>query len=96
MENYENLMDELTRLNIQKQAVVKQMHEVEAKLDKIKEKKAATIFNEILKRVSELEYLGYRIDVAIWNNDCGDYEWQELENNSGNYRYRHKDEVIVG
>ena len=95
MENYENLMDELARLSIQKQAVVKQMHEIETKLDKIKGERAAVLYNEILKRISELEYLGYRIDVALWNNDCGDYDWHELENNSGNLRYRHKDEVIV-
>lgn len=95
MENYENLMDELARLNVQKQAVVKQMHEIETKLDSIKKERAAVLYNEILKRVSELEYLGYRIDVAVWDEDCGDYNWQELENNSGNFRYRHKDEVIV-
>lgn len=95
MENYENLMDELTRLNIQKQAVVKQMHEIETKLNKIKEERAAVLYNEILKQVSELESLGYRIDVAVWNNDCGDYDWQELKNNSGNLRYRHKDTIII-
>ena len=95
MENYENLMDELTRLNIQKQAVVKQMHEVEAKLNKIKEERAAVLYNEILERISELVSLDFRIDVAVWDEDCGDYEWQELENNSGNLRYRHKDTVIV-
>ena len=95
MENYENLMDELARLNIQKQTVVKQIHEIETKLNKIKEERAAVLYNEILERISELVFLDYRIDFAVWNNDCGDYEWQELENNSGNYRYRHKDEVIV-
>ena len=95
MENYENLMDELARLNIQKQAVVKQIHEIETKLDKIKEERAAVLYNEILKGISELVYLGYRIDVAVWDEDCGDYNWQELENNSGNLRYRHKDTVIV-
>ena len=96
MENYENLMDELARLNIQKQAVMKQMHEVEAKLDKIKAERADTLYNEILEKFSELVSLGYRIDVAVWDNDCGNYEWQELENNSGNIRYRYKDDVIVG
>ena len=95
MENYENLMDELARLNIQKQAVVKQIHEIETKLDSIKKERAAVLYNEILKGISELVYLDYRIDVAIWNNDCGDYDWHELENNSGNFRLRHKDEVIV-
>ena len=95
MENYENLMDELTRLNIQKQAVVKQMRDIETKLNKIKEERAAVLYNEILERISELVSLDFRIDVAVWDNDCGNYEWQELENNSGNIRYRHKDTVII-
>lgn len=96
MENYEALMDELTRLNIQKQAVMKQMHEIEEQLSAIKKEKAATLYKEISERFSELVSLGYRIDVALWDNEFGCYEWHELENNSGNYRYRHKDEVIVG
>ena len=94
MENYENLMDELTRLNVQKQAVVKQMHEIETKLDKLKEERAAILYKEILERISELEFLDFRIDVALWNNAIGEYEWYELEN-SGNLRYRHKDTVII-
>ena len=95
MENYENLMDELTRLNIQKQAVMKQMREVEAKLDKIKEKKAATIYNEIRLKMSELENLGFHFEVQIWDNDCGDYNWYDTADSPA-YRYRHKDTVIVG
>ena len=95
MENYENLMDELTRLNIQKQAVMKQIHEVETKLDAIKEEKAATLYKEIMEKFSELVSLDYRIDTAIWDNEQGGYDWYELENNSGNFRYRHKDTVIV-
>ena len=95
MENYETLMDELAHLNFQKQEVVKQMREIETKLDKIKKEKAAVLYNEILERISELEYLDYRIDAAVWNNEVGNYDWQELGNNSGNYRLRHKDEIIV-
>ena len=95
MENYENLMDELTRLNVQKQAVVKQIHEIEGKLNELKEKRAAVLYNEILERFSELVSLGFRIDVAVWNEECGTYDWQELGNNSGDIRYRHKDTVIV-
>lgn len=94
MENYENLMDELTRLNIQKQAVVKQIHEIETKVEKIKEERAEALYKEILERISEIESLDFRFDVALWNNAIGEYEWYELEN-SGNLRYRHKDEVIV-
>ena len=95
MENYETLMDELTRLNIQKQAVMKNIHEVETKLDKIKAEKAATLYKEIMAKFSELVSLDYRIDTAIWNNEQGGYDWYELENNTGNFRYRHKDTVIV-
>ena len=95
MENYENLMDELTRLNIQKGAVIRQIHEIETKLNKLKEARATVLYKEILERISELESLDFRIDVAVWDEDCGDYNWQELENNSGNLRYRHKDTVIV-
>ena len=95
MENYENLMDELTRLNVQKQAVVKQMHEIETKVNKLKEERAAVLYKEILERISELEFLDFRIDVALWNNAIGKYEWYELEDNSGNLRYRHKDTVII-
>jgi hypothetical protein len=94
MENYENLMDELTRLNIQKQAVVKQMRDIETKLNKIKEERAAVLYNEILERISELVSLDFRIDVALWNNAIGEYEWYELEDR-GNLRYRDKDTVIV-
>lgn len=93
MENYEVLMDELTRLNIQKQAVMKNIHEVEKKLDVIREEKAAILYKEIMEKFSELMSLGYRIDTRIWNNECGSYDWYELEN--GNFRYRHKDTVIV-
>ncbi len=88
-------MDELTRLNVQKQAVVKQMHEIETKLNKLKEERAAVLYKEILERISELEFLDFRIDVALWNNAIGEHEWYELENNSGNLRYRHKDTVII-
>lgn len=96
MENYETLMDELTRLNIQKQAVLKQIHEIEEQVNAIKKERAATLYKEISERFSELVSLGYRIDTAIWENEYGEYDWHELENNSGNYRLRHKDEVIVG
>ena len=95
MENYEALTDELTRLNTQRQEIMKQMYEIETKLDKIKKEKATALFNEILKRISELEHLDYRIDAAVWNSECGDYDWEELGNNSGNYRLRHKDEIVV-
>lgn len=94
MENYEALMDELTRLNIQKQAVMKNINEVEKRLDKIKAEKAAILYKEIMEKFSELMSLDYRIDTMIWNNECGNYDWHELEN--GNFRYRHKDTVIVG
>lgn len=96
MENYETLMDELARLNIQKQAVMKSIHEIEEQLNAIKKERAAALYKEISERFSELVSLGYRIDTAIWDNDSGQYDWYELENNSGNFRYRHKDEVIVG
>lgn len=96
MENYETLMDELARLNIQKQAVMKQMREIEEQLNAVKKERADTLYKEISERFSELVFLGYRIDTAIWNNDCGQYDWYELENNSGDFRLRHKDEVIVG
>lgn len=96
MENYETLMDELARLNIQKQAVMKQMREIEEQLNAVKKERADTLYKEISERFSELVYLGYRIDVAIWENEYGQYDWHELENNSGNYRLRHEDEVIVG
>lgn len=94
MENYENLMDELTRLNIQKGAVIRQIHEIETKLNKLKEERAAVLYNEILERISEIESLDFRFDVALWNNAIGEYEWYELETRT-NLRYRHKDEVII-
>jgi len=94
MENYENLMDELTRLNIQKQAVVKQIHEIETKVEKIKEERAEALYKEILERISEIESLDFRFDVALWNNAIGEYEWYELETRT-NLRYRPKDTVIV-
>jgi len=95
MENYENLMNELTRLNTQKQEICKQIYEVGMKLDAIKEERAAILYKEIMEKFSELVSLDYRIDTAIWNNEQGGYDWYELENNSGNFRYRHKDTVIV-
>ena len=96
METYETLMDELTRLNIQKQAVMKSINEVEAQLNAIKKERAATLYKEILERFSELVSLDYRIDTAIWENEYGQSDWYELQNNSGDFRLRHKDEVIVG
>ena len=48
-----------------------------------------------MAKFSELVSLDYRIDTAIWNNEQGGYDWYELENNTGNFRYRHKDTVIV-
>lgn len=94
MENYENLVDELTRLLIQKQAVVKQIHEVEAQLNKIKEEKAVDLYNEIRNKISELEKLGYHFEVQVWNNDCGIFDWYNI-GNSPTFRYRHADTVIV-
>jgi len=96
MKNYETLMDELTRLNIQKQAVLKQIHEIEEQVNAIKKEKAEALYKEISERFSELVYLGYRIDVSIWENEYGRSHWHELEDNSGDYRLRHKDEAIVG
>lgn len=94
MENYETLMDELTRLNIQKQAVAKQMHEIEEKLNKIKEEKATKLYNEIDNKIRELVSLGYHFEIKIWDNDCGSYDWYDTVQSPA-FRLRQKDEVIV-
>ena len=95
MENYEKtLIDEYERLNAQRQAIMKNMYEIETKLDKIKAEKAATLYNEIRNKMCELEKLGYHFEVQVWNNEDGDYDWYDTTN-SPTYRYRHKDTVIV-
>lgn len=94
MENYETLMDELTRLNIQKQAVMKQMREIEEQLNAVKKERAEALFGEIFDRISELKSLGFRFEAEIFDNDCGYYDWVDITDY--NLRYRHKDEIIVG
>lgn len=94
MEDYKTLMDELARLNTQKQKILKGMYEIEKKLDKIKAEKAATLYKEIRSKMNELENLGYYFEVQVWNNDCGDYDWYNATDNAA-FRYRYKDEVIV-
>lgn len=90
--DYEMLMDELTRLNIKKQAIMKSIHGIEAKLDKIKEEKAAILYKEITDKMTELENLGYHFEVQIWNNEYDTYDWYA---GNHNFRYRYKDTVIV-
>ena len=94
MENYESLMDELTSLNAQKLVVIEQIRKVETKLNKIKEEKAAVVYNEIRNKMSELEDLDYHFEVKIWNNEYGTYEWYDTTDSAA-FRYRHKDTVIV-
>lgn len=94
MENYENLMDELTRLLIENQAIDKQIHEIEARVNKIKAEKAAALYNEIRNKMIELVNLGYHFEVQVWNNDCGEYDWYDTSD-SPTYRYRQKDTVII-
>lgn len=95
MENYESLMNELTRLDAQKQEIMKQMYEVESQLDRIKGKRAAELYNTIRNAMCELESLDYCFEVQIWNNECGDYDWYNTSESLA-FRYRHKDTVIVG
>lgn len=93
MENYDALMDELTRLSIQKQAVMKRMQEIEEQLDKIKKEKANALLEEISERISELEKLGYHFEADHFDTDCGSYEWLDITTHQ--FRIRHKNEVIV-
>lgn len=93
--DYEMLMDELTRLNIKKQAIMKSIYGIEAKLDKIKEEKAAILYKEIMDKMAELENLGYHFEVQIWNNEYDTYDWYDTTVGNHNFRYRHKDTVIV-
>ena len=93
MENYEALMNELTSLNIQKQAVMRSIHKIEEQLDAIRKEKANALFGEIFDRISELKSLGFHFEAEIFDTDCGGYDWVDITDY--NLRYRHKDEVIV-
>ena len=95
MENYETFMDELTRLNTQREEVMKQISEVVTQLNEIKKEKAATVYNEIRNKINELENLDYHFEIQIWNNECGTYEWYDTATDINAFRYCHKDMVIV-
>jgi DNA repair ATPase RecN len=97
MEKYDYekaLIDELARLNSQKQEIMNQIHEVETKLDVIKGKKAAALYNEIRNKIQELENLDYRFEVQFWDNSQEAYDWYDMADGNA-FRYRHKDTVIV-
>lgn len=95
MENYDALMDELACLNTQRQAVMEQINEVVTQLNEIKKEKAATVYNEIINKINELENLDYHFEIQIWNNERGTYEWYDTTTDINAFRYRHKDTVII-
>ena len=94
MENYDTLMDELTRLITQKQEIMNQIYKIKTKLDEIKGKKAAALYNEIRDKIQELENLDYRFEVQFWDDSQEVYDWYDMADGNA-FRYRHKDTVIV-
>lgn len=94
--DYTEMTKQYQELQRQRNAIGLQMAELQKSMRKMEEEKAQTVFNEILNRLSVLTSLGYVIDVKFWDNDRGDWDWDENALGvSDNLRLRHKDTVII-
>ena len=93
---YEEMQFEYQNLLKQKNAINSQMVEIKRSMAIIESDKADRAYREIQERMKLINSLGYVLDVKIWNNDCGDYEWDSDPITYDHIRLRRRDEVIVG
>ena len=91
---YEEMKTNYKNLEKQKNELSLQMAQLKRDMSIIESDKACAAFQEVQKYIKQLYSFGYVLDVKIWDNDCGDYDWEEnvpVEN----FRLRKKDTAIV-
>lgn len=91
---YEQMKNDYTELAKRKNALMREMEELRIAMSKIESDKADAAFREIQDRIALINSLGYVLDVKIWDNECGDYEWRE-DLPSTAFRLRRKNTIIV-
>lgn len=92
--NYEQMKNDYTELAKRKNALMREMEELRAAMSKIESDKADAAFREIQDRIALINSLGYVLDVKVWDNECGDYNWEENLPSTA-IRLRRKDTIIV-
>ena len=95
MMTYEEMKINYKNLEKQKNELSMQMDQLRCKMSAIESDKARAAFVELQKYIKQLYLFGYVLDVKVWNNDYGDYDWEENVP-AENFRLRQKDEVIIG
>lgn len=93
--NYEEMKKQCQELQRQKNVIAMQIDDLKRSMAKIESDKAEAAYNEILERLSVLTSCGYVLDVKIWNNECGDWDWDTEGLDRSRVRLRRKDTIIV-
>jgi DNA repair ATPase RecN len=94
MMTYEEMRTNYKNLEKQKNELSAQMDQLRYEMSAIEMDKANAAFREVQRYIKQLYLFGYVLDVRVWNNDFGDYEWEE-NISVEDIRMRHKDAVII-